>query len=57
MVNNEATKTDKAGSDKKQAATETLVNQTQTTTDATLPDTLGFVSDTDYQSKAALERD
>lgn len=80
LVNNEATKTDKTGSDKKQAATETLVNQakqlkvpldknvaaglvqqaynqTHTTTDTTLPDTLGFVSDTDYQSKAAMERD
>ncbi|WP_278966183.1 phage holin, LLH family [Lactobacillus apis] len=72
LVNNEATKMDKAGSDKKQAATKALLNQakqlkipldknvaaslvqqaynyTQTTKDATFPDT-------DYQSEPAMKR-
>lgn len=80
LVNDEATKTDKSGTDKKQTATETLIdqaknlkvpldskvaagliqtayNQTQANTKAALPDTLGFVSNADYQSKTTLGRD
>lgn len=72
LVNNEATKTDKAGSDKKQSATETLLNQAkqlkipldknvaaglvQQAYNYTQTAKDVTLTDTDYHSESAMER-